>query len=291
MKVKIVLGVVALLSGLSGYVFSQAQSMQSPFSQIVNKNELADSPEILNATLQIEATLPDDADGDRFVIARGLGSLIRNDGAMYLVTHNHWGNILRKGCVVAIYDVHGKLLKTMSASEFKGLISYQDAGSLILRVPLNWMVQAIPLSAGDPLEVEAGDIVLVAQWHGSKRKEVILVEAEVVSVIFYEGMPVYRLNLPEGHAFQGGDSGGGVWHKGKLVGITYATILVEPFLFKLIPYRPDVAGLEKTPFGYAARYPADQLRSISAIWSSDKEIRAFLAQSLDPSSPHCCQRD
>jgi hypothetical protein len=295
MKVKFLLGVVVLLTGLAGYVFfhaSQGQSMQNLADQINNKTGSVESPEILGTTLQIEVTLPYDASGDRFVVAKGLGSLIRNGGVMFLVTHNHWGDILRGGSAVTFYDVDGDLLKTMSGSEFKTLIRYRDAGSLILQVQQEWVEQSVPGIVGDPRDVAAGDSVLVTQRDGPNRKEVILVEAEVVSVMIYEGLPVYRLNLPEGPPFQGGDSGGGVWHNGKLVGITYATVLVEPFLFKLIPsLKSGEAGLETTSFGYAARYPADRLGSILAILSGDTDTLTSTDQSLVPTPKNRFQKD
>ena len=227
-----------------------------------NQNE-ADQAEILSATLQIEISVSTDASGLRVVQADGLGSLVWDGEETLLVTNNHWGEVLQEKSIVVLYDAQGRMVKTMSGSDFISRICYLDAGSLILRSPLEEVEQAQPDIASDPHQVRAGDVVLVAQREGPERKEATLVEAEVESVTTFQGVPVFRLKGLEGRPVQGGDSGGGVWYEGSLVGNLWNTIMAESTRFTLFSLvKLDEAKYEPTDGSTAAIVPAGQLEAI-----------------------------
>src|SRR5512147_1483255 len=119
MKVKVVLGIVAIMVGVAGvssFRSFQVNTMQDLYEMNLSKANLA---EILSATLQIEISLPIDANSDRFVRAKGLGSLVWDGEETLLVTHNHWGDVLKEKALVAFYDTDGRLIKTISGLEFK----------------------------------------------------------------------------------------------------------------------------------------------------------------------------
>jgi hypothetical protein len=255
MKVKVVLGIVAIMVGVAG--FSSFRSIQvNAMRDLYEMNHKVDQAEILSATLQIEISVPIDSGGDRFVRAKGLGSLVRDGEETLLVTHNHWGDVFKEEATVVFYDTEGRLIKAISGSEFKSLALCQDAGTLILRSPIDGKGLLLATPKGDPHQVQVGDVVLVALRQGSERKIVSLVEAQIESIRFYEGLPVFRLK-GTWQPVQGGDSGGGVWYEGSLIGNLYATIMVEPGFFNLLFGGPEEANLANTNESYAATYPAE----------------------------------
>lgn len=260
MSVRSVFGFVAILAGVAGISFFQIFQVHG--MQVLSKPDLNmdDQAEILGATMQIKVSVLVDASGLRLVQAEGLASLISDGKETLLVTHNHWGNILQEKAVVELYDVQGQLVKKMSGSDFISLMVYLDAGTLILRSPVEWQGQAQPVREGDPHQLQAGEVVVVAQRVGPERKEVGLIEAEVESVTTIRGLSVYHLKALDGQLVQPGDSGGGVWHQGKLLGNLWYTAMDKPT--PSIPYswgEPDKITLKATDESYAARYPADQL--------------------------------
>jgi hypothetical protein len=270
MKVKVVLSVITIMVGMAGLGFFQSyQAHAMPDNSEPNLNE-ADQVKILSATLQIEITVPLDSSGKRLVKAEGLGSLAWDGEKTLLVTHNHWGEALQEKSTVTFYDGQGNLVKSISGAEFISLMCYLDAGSLILSSPLEGVEQAQPVTAEDPLQVQARDIVLVAQREGLERKEVTLIEAEVESVTTIRGVPVYRLKGLDERLVQAGDSGGGVWHEGMLVGNLWYTSMARSKRLALFSWlKSDEANLKVTDESYAALYPAEQFTAIQESPASD----------------------
>jgi hypothetical protein len=132
--------------------------------------------------------------------------------------------------------------------------------------------QAQPVTAGDPLQLQAGDIVLVAQREGLERKEVALVEAEVESVTAIRGVPVIRLLGLGGQPVHVGDSGGGVWRDGKLVGNLWYTSMARSKRLALFSWlKSDEANLKVTDESYAALYPAGQFTALQESLESDHQ--------------------
>jgi hypothetical protein len=126
---------------------------------------------------------------------------------------------------VEIYDSENRLLKLMLGEEFIRLIRYQDEGTLILQMPQD--LEATPAAAamGDPGDVQPGEIVQVAYRKGPSREKVGVLTAVVEEVTRRSGVPAYKLRSQEGGSIQQGDSGGGVWHDGKLAGNLWTTIV------------------------------------------------------------------
>jgi len=262
MKVKIVLSIITIMVGVAGFGFFQAYQADAMQDISAPKLNAADQEEILGATLQIEISVPLDASGRRIVKAEGLGSLTWDGEKTLLVTHNHWGEVIQEKSIVAFYNAEGQLLETISGPKFISLICYLDAGTLILRSPIRLKEQTQLRISGDPLQVQVGDVVLVAQREGPEGKEVALVEAEVESVTAIRGIPVYKLKDSEGHPVQVGDSGGGIWRDGKLVGNLWYTSMARSTRLALFSWlKSDEANLEAIDESYAALFPADQFET------------------------------
>ena len=174
MKVKTVLGILAIIIGVavfSFFQFFQANAMHDP--TVINLNAV-DRAAILSATLQIEISIQADEHGQKYIKAEGLGSLVWDGERTLLVTHNHWGETLQENATVKLYDAYGHPVKTMSGSEFISLMVYLDAGTLILHSPVDLMVQAQPVLANEPVQLKPGDVVIVAQHVATGEKEVAL---------------------------------------------------------------------------------------------------------------------
>jgi hypothetical protein len=186
--------------------------------------------QILAASIQINMSLKigqaAGSSNERIVLASGLGSLIEEQGEMFIVTHNHWGELLQNFTTIEFRDAQNGLLVRMLGYEFKRLIRSQDAGTLILRAP----EEIVPLRSqsatrGDADQLRSGDHVQVAFRQPGNRQRVDVLDAEVVSIGSYQGLPTVNLRSLSGQPITPGDSGGGVWLAGKLVGNSWMTIM------------------------------------------------------------------
>lgn len=263
MKVKVVLSVITILVGVAGFGFFQSyQAHAMHDSTVPNLNDV-EQAEILSATLQIEISVPVDASGKKLVKVDGLGSMVWDGEETLLVTHNHWGEVLQEKSVVAFYDAQGQMVKTLSGSKFISLVRYLDAGTLILRSPVRLKEQTQLVIAADPLQVQVGDVVQVTQRGGPERKEAALVEAEVESITSIRGLPVIRLKGLEGRPVKGGDSGGGIWYEGSLVGNMWYTAIAKSTGLRIFTMlKPGEASVEATDESYAAIFPTRQLEAL-----------------------------
>ena len=78
-----------------------------------------DLPQIQNTTLLI---VVEDIQKSGVTLAYDLATVVQYQGEKYLVTHNHWGEMLRDMNILEIRDAQFKMLRTMYASEFKNLM-------------------------------------------------------------------------------------------------------------------------------------------------------------------------
>jgi hypothetical protein len=109
-----------------------AQSAQAS-SQLKGFAPAADAPSILAATVQIYLFPAEAASANgEMIVERGLGSLVQTGGETLIVTHDHRDGIEETG-KVQFLDAGGALLVEGSGDEFRGMIHYQDGGTLLLR--------------------------------------------------------------------------------------------------------------------------------------------------------------
>jgi hypothetical protein len=183
---------------------------------------------ILASTVEIKMSyLPAGSKSvDDQLLAIGLGSLFQDGKETLLITHNHWGEALRDMTVVTIYDVDHDVLVIILGKEFKALVTYQDAGTLALEAPkeLVGSLSSCGAKLGDSEGVESGDSVWVVYHQTGNRSEIGLLEAKVESIGEYKGLPIFVLRSLDGLPIVGGDSGGGIWQDGRLVGNMWATV-------------------------------------------------------------------
>jgi hypothetical protein len=188
---------------------------------------------ILASTLQIIIFSVDAADSDQEVYERGIASLVEINDQIVLVSHDHW-NFVEDAPKVEFRDVEGKLLAEINGNDFRSLIIYRDEGTMLLSQPvvLTAAYQSLmasrsngkaasqlnPGQMGDPQSLKVGDSVTVAYRIGENRSQVSVLAATVIEVGELNGVASFRLQSLDGTVLQNGDSGGGVWLDGKLVG-------------------------------------------------------------------------
>jgi hypothetical protein len=198
-----------------------------------NGMNIENAQSILASTLQIIIFSVDAADSDQEVYERGIASLVEINDQIVLVSHDHW-NFVEDAPKVEFRDVEGKLLAEINGNDFRSLIIYRDEGTMLLSQPvvLTAAYQSLmasrsngkaasqlnPGQMGDPQSLKVGDSVTVAYRIGENRSQVSVLAATVIEVGELNGVASFRLQSLDGTVLQNGDSGGGVWLDGKLVG-------------------------------------------------------------------------
>jgi hypothetical protein len=174
---------------------------------------------IRHATVLITVQAPNSdqsTEGSTF-LAFGVGSLIEYQGEILLVTHNHW-RTLQDATLVKFYDADNHLLKVIIKQRFVESIVYADAGTLILRPPQELIDQLVPVSVQEIPQVATGETVEIVYRENPSREIAAIKQAVVEEVAIYNNEPVYKLRSLDGQTIQPGDSGGGIWYDGCLVG-------------------------------------------------------------------------
>ncbi len=97
----------------------------------------AEIAKIRSATLLIRMQAPKEQNiiGADLIIGLGMGSIIRLNNEILLVTHNHWGELLQDVSLVEFRNADNQIILPILGYEFKSWIVYQDAGTLALRTP------------------------------------------------------------------------------------------------------------------------------------------------------------
>jgi hypothetical protein len=263
-----------MAAGLAGLVLVQVfSSVHQTKAQSVTPIDPATEEHILNSTIQIKlfAPLPDseteagqpDGGSKSYVMAKGLGTLVRWQGERVIVTHNHWGDMLKNAEYVTIHDADNKLLVKLALSEFTSLIRYSDPGTLILAAPSS--LSAIAADLGDDMIVESGDILNVVRQDPHNSDQVEVVQARMIRMKDYKGQPVIKLAILDEVEIIPGDSGGGNWYEGKLVGNTWASFINT---IKL-PNSPETSLAAPLPMSYlqaSETAPADTYLQVASLY-------------------------
>jgi hypothetical protein len=192
--------------------------------EIQNSNVVepkTDLAQIRNSTLLI---VVEDIEKSGVTLAYDLGTAVQYQGAKYLVTHNHWGDMLRDMNILEIRDAQFKMLRAMYASEFTNLVVYQDADTMVLRLPDGLPDSILPVELVETTRLRPGDTVQVAHWKYPERNELVVSDAVIVEITTYKEEPVYSLRILGSQLLHPGDSGGGVWHNGQLVANTWTVL-------------------------------------------------------------------
>jgi hypothetical protein len=181
----------------------------------------------------------------------GLGTLVVHDGKLFILTHDHWRDL---GVVITaqILDETGALIAEVDGHTFRGWVLYRDGGSLLLG-PLSILANSAlqPAEMGSPAMVSTGGVLLIAQQVGGEPGRVGFIQSEVISLGQTQDLLVYNMRSLGGEAIVQGDSGGGVWYNGKLVGNTW-----KGEFYKLLRWDALKSGRLAERASVAAQLPA-----------------------------------
>jgi hypothetical protein len=199
----------------------------------------------------------------------GMGTLVEVQGESFLVTHNHYGDLLQDMNIVELRDAEHRMIRPIYAYELKSRIVYQDAGTLVLRAPDGLADALTPASLDDDPRLEPGAMVQVVYQHHPDRDDVAVLDAVVEEIEAHKGVPIYRLRAQNGQALHPGDSGGGVWFNGKLVANNWAVELAD----SVIDVSNNVQPTEKTltDISYAAIFTGEFHAQLSSSLHNSQE--------------------
>jgi hypothetical protein len=194
---------------------------------------------------------------------RGLGTVIAAGENTFILTHNHWGDL--EGAVRAqIRTAAGDLVAEVDGGIFRSWIRYQDAGTLMLSVPASLVVESSLQVApwDDPAVVAPGDQILAAHQDPEHPDRVAFLQLEVVAIETESGLGAFTLRTTDGGAIVRGDSGGGVWYNGRLVGNHWKTEVRHELDREFF----QTGQLTETPTGtsLAAQLPGALLATLQA---------------------------
>jgi hypothetical protein len=224
----------------------------SACSQDSPSQKIEDLDTIRHATvlITVQSPNPDQSTEGSTFLAYGIGSLIQYQGEILLVTHNHW-RTLQDATIVKFYDADNNLLKVIIQQRFVESIVYADAGTLILQPPQEVIDQIVPVTVKTFPQVTTGDTVEIVYRENPARETAAIKLAVVEAVDTYQDEPVYKLRSLDGQNIQPGDSGGGVWHDGCLVGNNWTVIAKGTTMLEEV----DPENIEYTNTSYGAVLP------------------------------------
>ncbi len=156
----------------------------------------------------------------------GLGTVVSHDGEQLIVTHNHWHLLNPELELVQFRNAQQQLLATVTGEEFFGLIRYQDQGTMILSQPVfDGSVETVSWSRVE--SIKKGAVVQVVHRRRDEKGGVSAVSATVEAIEGTDGIATFLLRSLDGHIIVPGDSGGGIWYEGQLVGNMWTTLVVN----------------------------------------------------------------
>ena len=186
---------------------------------------------ILDATISITLHAPNPDNPAEVFSARGLSTVVYYKGRNVLITHDHWGDVLDQLAYARFWNRDNELLLELKGAEYQELIRYRDGGTLILSAPEGLIADQlptlnnpaalpaiVPAALADEADVQVGDKVLAVVRDPGAPHRVEILEAVVESVEDQQGLPSLTLRRENGKPIEPGDSGGGVWCGGRLVG-------------------------------------------------------------------------
>ncbi len=204
--------------------------------------------QILASTIQIEMFAEEWVEGGLGHIraSRGLGTVVQYGGQRFILTHNHWSIPWSELSRVEIRNSGGEGLLALDGTAFYGLVYYVDEGTMLLNAPAGLDgVTAAELGDGSILQV--GSHAWLATY-GDGNGLGIKIETAWVKEVDGSAVPGRLILEGQETAVISGDSGGGVWLNGKVVGNLWAILVAESRglggLEQRIPTGSIVAGIQ-----------------------------------------------
>ena len=235
----IIVAITALLTGLSPINVAETASPEQILVKQADKQinptgiaklEQAEPVSVeqssvvpLDATISITMDVPLADNPTQARLRHGLGTLVHHEGEILVITHDHWGEMLNTMAFGRLWSTDGELLLELDGAAYREMIIYRDGGTMVLRVPDGVINDSHPstknpIALDDRAAVQVGDKVLVVVRRPDTSHQVEIQEAVVESVEDQYGLPSLTMRRLNGKPIEPGDSGGGVWMDGQLVG-------------------------------------------------------------------------
>lgn len=217
------LGVMVLLAGC-------AQSILRVPSAAAH--DVASDEQILQATVIIRIKAQAlDGEGQAITVPRngrevpvyltsgGLGTVVDGGRNRFIITHDHYAQLDAPVAEVSITDNSGTRI-VMDIRAFHRLIHYRNNSVIILDAPAD-LLGGAPFADGETVQPDS----IVQVVHRQKNTDTLVVVPAIVERLTeYQGIPCFRVRNLNGELIEKGNSGGGVWYQGRLVGIIHRTI-------------------------------------------------------------------
>lgn len=159
------------------------------------------------------------------VVADGLGTLVVDEDNLLLVTHDHWSHFDEALGTATFHTADGSWLAEIDLPALREHVTYRDGGIMILSAPEVLTTAVSPeVAALESNSLQSGDRGFVTQQAGNR---IVISEVSVIAQSEKQGRPVVRLQIVDGQAVVGGDSGGGVWVNGRFAGVMWAAVMME----------------------------------------------------------------
>lgn len=169
---------------------------------------------ILAATFQIQVY-----NGEETHYEQGLATLVKVHEQVFLVSHNHW-KFLANSSKAIVLDAKSNPLMVLNHEILKSLIVYNSRGTLVLQAPEG--LGGTPAETGTVENILPGNPALLVHQGSSESDGLEVVAGEIQEFSNFHQNPALYLFLPGKDTIRQGDSGGGIWINGKLVGNLWA---------------------------------------------------------------------
>jgi hypothetical protein len=193
------------------FVFPKENVSASPYLAVHASPE--GERNILAATFQLRIF---NAEGTFY--EEGIATLVRHHEQRLLLTHNHW-SYLPSCSTIEFLNAKSHPLMTLNCSALKYLIVFGDSGVLVLKAPES--LGGRPAALGSIQDALPGQSVIIVHQNSIDRSKVRLIPGEIRFEDSFEQLPVLRLDVSAEELIKG-DSGGGIWIDGRLVGNLWA---------------------------------------------------------------------
>lgn len=286
--------IIILAGTLLGFYFIKQAVFAQTTSAVFAQTSSIDNntrQQILEATVQIKMKAPlldetgqpviKEINGSWYTMdqmAHGLGTLTLKDNQLFIVTHDHWGALLATAVTVLFQDAQGQQLAEISGEQFRSAIVYQDQGTMVLPAPAALTSLSGQAVSTNSRGLAAGtQVQLVRHMPGSN--QVTVVTAELTAVTSRLGVPAYQLQHLDGAPVFEGDSGGGIWLNGQLVGNLWRNVAVETV--QVVNGQETATGQQVSANSIAAAHPDFSL----ATQLVDITVSAPQPQQAEPALP------
>ncbi len=187
----------------------------------------------------------------------GLGTLVQTGGEVVIVTHDHWSVPIMNLDKVQFHNTSNDLLLEIDRSNLFSLLRYRDRGTMILTAPEPLAAHSSPLEmVGDNVSLQPGDILLGAYWQPDAVDSITIESFQVVSLGSHQALPAIKLKSQNGQVVRQGNSGGGIFLDGKLVGNMWGR---ESLVERNLADGEDIGFVSPTSLSWAALLTNDWL--------------------------------